>query len=306
MHFRGNLKVGRPRELCQAGGMRSGSFTFDWLRSAPLLCGIAAHLLNGCLGGQSGGETTSARTEPDGPGACACVAPGTRPVRARITRLEGGCAELTVVDVLEEPLPDEYQPLQAGDRFGGVLQLTCAQSPEVEAGDEVLAVFTRGTQSQNTCPEYLECSTAQCGPPPSATETTIAPECEALHAEDPSVDCKAVPSAPQDEAAAYDQCDSSCLMQTRTACEAHLAEEQLGGTVNVLKWEDERLLFYWAGEQRAETFEQLSSPTCGDRHNDLWQTHSEDPSSQSSDPSAAATRPSVAPPPQCPLPLTEQ
>ena len=48
-------------------------------------------LLTSCFGGQSGGETGElSPAAPDSPAACACVAEGTRPVRAQVTRLEAG------------------------------------------------------------------------------------------------------------------------------------------------------------------------------------------------------------------------
>jgi hypothetical protein len=273
-----------------------------WWRRATAQVSVA--LVSGCLGGQSGGETNGSSSQPDAPAACACVPLGTHPVHARVTRLEGGCAELVVVAFLGEPLPDEYMPLAVGDAFGGAVTPLCAGSPQVNAGDDVFALFSRGTQDSATCPEYRSCSRDRCGDPSALTTTTIAQECAERRAKDPSVDCPPSTISDEDALAAYDRCDTACLEETRDSCASHMDDTQLGGSVFVSPWNDGEVTFYWAGEQRSESYARLVAPECQSRHFDLWlnyyETHAQSqPRNGEQD---VAAPPDAAPPPICPLP----
>lgn len=260
-----------------------------------------------CWGGQSGGETGEhSPAAPDSPAACACVAEGTRPVRARVTRLEAGCAELEVLEVLEPPSENEYGALEVGDVFGGTLRLVCSGSEAIQQGDEVLAQFSRGAQSTSECREYRTCSMERCGDPSDAYETTSDPACIARREDDPSVDCPPIQTVDEDALEVYDRCDTACLEETRAACMSHVDQEQLGGTVVVTYWGPEALSFYWAGEQRLATFEELRSPECPAEMNALWQAYSRERHRAS--PSDVAEAPpdelTTTPAAECPLPAT--
>lgn len=244
----------------------------------------------GCLGGQSGGET-GARDPSEQPIPCACMPEGERPVRARITRLASGCAELEVLEQLVAPDPDEYKPLEVGDVFGGVLQLKCGGSAPVNEGDEVLALFRRGTQTSATCPEYRACSADRCGDPADAYTTTIDPNCAAAQANNPSLDCPPIETVDEAAVLAYDECDAACLEETRETCLSHASDEQLGGVVLVAKWDEDRVWFYWAGEERSEPWSTLQSSECHAHMQDLWQNY------YSALPKTPSSEEDVAPPP---------
>jgi hypothetical protein len=225
-----------------------------------------------CLGGQSGGETGT-HAPPDLPLPCACIPEGEHPVRARITRLTSGCAELEVLGQLVTPEPDEYRPLEVGNVFGGVLQLRCGGSDPVSEGDEVVALFRRGTQTSATCPEYRTCSAERCGDPRAAYTTVVDPDCAAAQAENPSLDCPPIEVVDEAAIRAYDECDAECLEETRETCLSHASDEQLGGVVLVSKWENHRVWFNWAGEQRNEPWATLHSSECPAYMRDLWQNY---------------------------------
>lgn len=261
-------------------------------------------LLTSCFGGQSGGETGElSPAAPDSPAACACVAEGTRPVRAQVTRLEAGCAELEVLEVLEAPFDNEYGALEVGDVFGGTLRLACSGSESIEQGDEVLAQFIRGAQSTSECREYRACSTERCGDPSDAYGTTSDPECIARREEDPSVDCAPIEVVDQAALEVYDRCDTACLEETRDVCMSHLGQEQLGGTVVVTRWQSENISFYWAGEERSASFEELRAPECPSEMNALWQTYYQARSRTSSGGAAEAPPDELTttPAPECPV-----
>lgn len=271
---------------------RARGFAAIWVTGAGLVCG--------CFGGQSGGETDNSEAPPEHPAPCACIPVGERPVRAKITRLEGGCVELVVLEQLVAPFPDEHAPLTVGETFGGVVKPLCTGSAEPSEGDEVLAMFTRGTQDGVTCPEYRACSLDRCGNPNDAA--TVDPECAERRAQDPTIDCP--PSASAEALAAYDRCDTQCLEQTRSACVARTAETQLGGNVSVARWENEGVSFFWAGQQRQEPFSQLVTPECNDRHQSLWSEYAREhvePHSEEDTPQAVAPQEPPASP-ACPLP----
>lgn len=267
MHFRGILLASAmvpSGNLCHAPIMRCSPAT----KSTGWLALMAALVTSSCLGGQSGGETGEVNARD--PAACACISTAARPVHARVTAFEGGCAELEVLEVLVAPEPDEYMPLGVGDTFGGVINLMCQGSPEIATGDEVLALFERGSQTSSTCAEYTACSKERCGSPDAAYTTSIDPECKAQQEQNAAVDCPPIEEVNEDVLVAYDQCDSQCLEETREVCATHALDEQLGGRVSVAKWVDDEVQFHWASQLRQESFEQLASPDCSERHRELW------------------------------------
>ena len=255
MQFRGNRRCSRvvsSIEVCHAGRMLRQSLTDYWRRprgNRAVVWVTCLALVSACFGGQSGGETDNEAKWPDAPAACACIAVGERPVRAKVTSLAGGCAELVVLDQLVAPLAGEHMPLTVGDTFGGLLRPLCNGGAEVREGDEVLALFTRGTQDSVTCSEYRACSRERCGAPTEAT-TTVESECAERQAQNPTVDCETIHVSDQDALAAYDRCDTECLEETREACAARIDETWLGGDVSVARWQDGEVLFFWACEQR--------------------------------------------------------
>lgn len=253
----------------------TGSAKQSFSRTLRSATWVACFALNGCLGGQSGGETGSLDEEPDAPAACACIAAGSNTVRAKLIRHEQGCAELVVTELLHEPLPGEYMPLAVGDTFGGATVPFCAGDAEVREGDEVFAQFTRGTQDSVGCPEYLACSTERCGDPNSLVTMTMASECEERRSKDSSVDC--APALENDEPAIaeYDRCDTQCLEETREVCARHANDTQLGGNVIVAPWHEGQVSFFWAGELRQETVEDLAAADCQARHHELWVSYYE-------------------------------
>lgn len=272
MQYRGNrfvpAVVGR-REVCQAGGMYRPSFAGSWPRLVATAMSCAA-LVGGCFGGQSGGETNSDVGLPEAPAVCACVPLGMHPVHARVTRLDGGCAELVVVGLLGEASTEDYLPLRVGDTFGGLLAPLCTGGREVNEGEDVFALFTRGTQDGATCPEYRACSIERCGNPDALVTTTISDECKERQAQDPEVDCEPTTISDEEALAQYDRCDTECLDQTRSACDARAEDTQLGGSVYVAPWTDGEVSFFWAGEQRSESPSDLIDPECPTRHQKLW------------------------------------
>ena len=189
------------------------------------------------------------------------------------------------------PDPDEYKPLEVGDVFGGVLQLKCGGSAPVNEGDEVLALFRRGTQTSATCPEYRACSADRCGDPADAYTTTIDPNCAAAQANNPSLDCPPIETVDEAAVLAYDECDAACLEETRETCLSHASDEQLGGVVLVAKWDEDRVWFYWAGEERSEPWSTLQSSECHAHMQDLWQNY------YSALPKTPSSEEDVAPPP---------
>lgn len=248
------------------------SLAAAWPRCAGAY--LSAALVSGCLGGQSGGETNDEAVHlPDAPAACACIAAGEHAIHGRVTRLEAGCAELVVVELLDAPSSHEYMPLEVGATFGGVVIPLCAGGPEVNEGDDVFARFSRGTQNGVTCPEYRACSNEHCGDPTTLTTTTIAGECAERRARDPNVDCPPLTVSDEAALAEYDRCDTQCLEETRDTCAGHANETQLGGTVWVAPWDDGMVSFYWAGEQRREAFGQLLEPACEERHARIWSSY---------------------------------
>ncbi len=272
----------------------------SWLRHSAWIGCVG---VSGCLGGQSGGES-GVHSEPDSPRACACIDERLLPVRAQVTRLEGGCAELVVVELLEQTPEDAYLPLAVGDSFGGVITPLCGGGPAVNTGDEVVALFSRGTQDSSGCPEYRACSLDRCGDPNAAYTTTTSPECEAERAADPNVDCQPQSEVDEDALVAYDRCDTACLEETRAVCATHASETQLGGTVVVAPWHDGQVSFYWAGETRAESYAALTDDTCSDRHHQLWveSRSSRVPTSSPQQDVAVAPPPEPSAAPMCPLP----
>lgn len=248
------------KRLCHAESMVLRS-PFGSTASA-VLCAVLA---GGCFGGQSGGEVG------EQPAPCACLSEGDRPVRALILQLSGGCAELEVLDVLTQPIANEYLPLETGDVFGGVLVASCNGGSGFAEGDEVLAQFTRGTQSSTTCVEYRACSAERCGELDDAKSTTIDPMCAQAQLDNPAIDCPPQEEWDQAAVAEYDRCDTECLEQTRQACAAHVPEEQLGGTVRVMKWAGSEAHYFWAGEQRSSTLGDLRSPQCNEHLGAQWE-----------------------------------
>lgn len=291
----GHSTVVRRLRLCHLEDMRFRSLTAEFLR----WCTYSSALLSsGCLGGQSGGETGN-HARPDSPAPCACIPDGSRPVRARVTALQGGCAELEVLEVLAEPQANEYLPLRVGDVFGGVLQPMCAGGASIEEGNEVLALFERGAQTSSACPEYVACSQQRCGSPDDAYTTTIDPECEAEQQDNPAIDCRPIEHVDEAALIAYDQCDTGCLEENRDVCATHTGDEQLGGRVQVSRWVDGEIQFHWAGQQRQETVEQLQSPMCQQRLHQLWNERPRTTNRSGGD--TAQAPPLAQDPPICPL-----
>lgn len=268
MQFRGNSEhsvLVAAAGLCHPDSM---SIHLPFARWRSLIHAVACTVLSGCFGGQSGGDVG------ERPAPCACFNQGDQPVRARILRVDGGCAELEVLEVLTEPVPNEYLPLETGDVFGGVIVASCSGGPEFAEGEEVLAHFTRGTQATTTCVEYRACSAQSCGKLDDAKSTTIDPVCAQAQFDDPSVDCPPQEEWDQAAVAEYDRCDSQCFEETRQACAAHVAEEQVGGTVRLVAWQGDQAHYFWAGQQRSATFEELWTSECSARLAAEWEAWS--------------------------------
>jgi hypothetical protein len=155
------------------------------------------------------------------------------------------------------------------------------------------------------CPEYRACSTERCGNPNDLTTTTISSECAARQNQDPMVDCEPITISDQDGLAEYDQCDTACLEETREVCADDAGATRLGGSVVLAPWDDGEVSFYWAGEQRHESYAALKAAECTARHYALWtdsletRTQGEQPESSQHDVAAAPLEPPAMP--MCPL-----
>jgi hypothetical protein len=249
-------------------------------------------------GGQSGGQTSEG--VGDAPYPCACLSDGLNAVRARITRNEGGCVELEVLERI-----GAGSELAPGDVFGGAALALCWNDAPVEGAAEVLAIFSPGQQAGAECVEYRSCSQQRCGNLEDAYSSSVDPECAARQRAGEPVDCQSTEIVDEAAVAAWDRCNSGCLSETSAACAAHEAEARLGGTVRMAPLAGDQLSFYWAGEARSEALAQLSAPECVSRHGELFESYFERRQrerAQGGGTSTPAAPPPSEPAPRCPLP----
>lgn len=250
-------------------------------------------------GGQSGGESSDGVGSAPYP--CACLPDGAGAVRARVTRDEGGCVELEVLEVL-----GTGSELAPGDTFGGVAEALCWSEAPFAGASEVLALFSPGQQAGSACVEYQSCSLQRCGRLEDAYSSSIDPECAARQSAGDPVDCQPIETVDEAAVVAWDRCDADCLGETRAACAAHEEEARLGGTVRLAPLAGDQLSFSWAGEVRRESLAELFAPECSTRHGELFQSYAE--RRQRERAQAGQTSSATAPPPpetarpMCPLP----
>jgi hypothetical protein len=219
------------------------------------------------IGGQSGNE--GAAVPPP------CISAGETVVVAVVERLESGCGELRVEQVVTS---SEEPPLAAGARVGGVVQRPFTATPPA-VGERALAVW--GAPGDR-CQLQLDCAAVQCGPQPQGDEGV----------------------------AAWDECASRCVESTRAECEALRQEEvdsgryALGGTLRLAPLDaagDARV--DWRGATRSVPVEQLLADGCADFFAGLPSAAAPSPGTGEPAPGAgAAPAPAPATPPTCPLP----
>lgn len=215
------------------------------------------------LGGQSGNE--GAAVPPP------CIGAGETVVVALVERLESGCGELRVEQVVAS-FTDE--PLAAGSRLGGVVQRPFTAAPPA-VGERALAVWSA---RRSDCQLQLDCSASQCGPQPESDAAL----------------------------AAWDQCNAGCIDSTRAECDAlHQAEVEsgrhaLGGALRLAPLDTAGdALVDWRGATRSVPIEQLLADDCDAYFADIPSVAA---SSEPSDGAAEAPPPAPAAPPTCPLP----
>jgi hypothetical protein len=222
-------------------------------------------------------------------------------VRASIIRDEGGCVELEVLEVL-----GASSELAPGDTFGGTAQPLCWNDPPLAGASEVLALFSPGQQASSECVEYRACSLQRCGRLEDAYSSSIDPACAARQNAGEPVDCQPIETVDEAAVMEWDRCNSGCLVETRAACAAHEQQARLGGTVRMAPLTGGQLSFFWAGEVRSESLEELSAPECSSRHAELFESYSERRERERAQAGQTSLPTEPAPPepvmPVCPLP----
>ena len=235
------------------------------LRLAALWLGCAwLGLIAGCAGGQSGTETPSAPPPDvpdggvtkggdrhDGPGgaappikadttqaiamACACTATsdGTALLRATLQAIDDCTARARVDEVLS---PGDAR-VTAGDVVGGALPGFGGrgQGLDLGVGDDVLVVYTRGTQDGESCTEYAQCLGKKCAG-------------QSDSARDGGVDCFA-----------------ACTSDTRAACAAHAEDARLGGQLVIARDGNNLVFGYEATDDAMSDSEERDGPLARSR-----------------------------------------
>jgi hypothetical protein len=147
---------------------------------------------------------------------CACAATSDRSVllRATLQSIDDCSARARVDAVLSPANP----ALASGDIVGGALPGfgECGQGLDLAAGDDVLLVYTRGTQDGESCAAYAQCIDEQCAKQPEP-------------ARDAGGDCFA-----------------TCVEDTRAACAAHADEARLGGQLVIARYGNNLVFGYEA------------------------------------------------------------
>lgn len=144
--------------------------------------------------------------------ACACAASSEHAMLLRATlQTIDACTARARIDEVLSPTSSE---LTSGDVVGGALPGFgyCGQGIRFAAGDEVLLVYTRGTQDGESCAEYAECVGKQCDAPEPARDGG--------------------------------DCFATCLADTRAACAAHADEARLGGQLVIAQYGNNLLFGY--------------------------------------------------------------
>ncbi len=196
---------------------------------------LLAFAVLACQDGQSGSENNDPKPplvtpEPQPPGIpsiphCPCgTTGGMAPIRARVLGAEPFAdVGVTRYRLVAEQLFGEVDGVAQGEEFGGYFDgtLMCGGEQPIEVGDEVLALYLRGTQDSDSCCEYIACS----------------------------VDCQALVTE-QGDGAGREQCQEECKVETATACAAHADEARLRGTLVLSLW-GEQIAVGRAGSQVA-------------------------------------------------------
>lgn len=211
-------------------------------------------------GGQSGNE--GAAVPPP------CVGEGDTAVLARLDRLEAGCSELTIEQVLRDLSGTE---LAAGRRIGGATQRPFTNVAP-SAGDLALAVWS---PPGDTCQLYLDCSLSEC--------------------------------AALDDPTALDACDGQCVESTRASCDELRQQElasgrrELGGSVRLARLNDSgNALIDWRGATRVVSVDQVLAEDCPAYFGDLPAVNTGEEAS--ADVASPAPSPQGTAAPMCPLP----
>jgi hypothetical protein len=204
---------------CSAADRREGT---EEPASNPPPPGDERDTEDAVYGGQSGNE--GAAVPPP------CVGAGETAVLARLDRLEAGCSELTVEQVLRD---FSDTALAAGHRIGGATQRPFTNVPP-STGDLALATWS---PPADTCQLYLDCSLSECGAP--------------------------------DDTAAWDACNGQCVESTRAQCdelrqqELNSGRNALGGTVRLARIDASgSALIDWRGATRAVSVDQVLAEDC--------------------------------------------
>lgn len=194
------------------------------------------------LGGQSGGEGNNFGRPAL---VCGCLTGSIHEqrwdmsgVRATVVSVNGRCGQLEVVEVL-----GRYSSLRRGNLLAGELLPLCGANPErqqLTTGDEVLAFIEPGTSD---CPEAEQCIEEDCGPPPTEGDLDMGAE-----------------------AIAWLNCQGGCIDGSEATCNARATQNN---TLRFMKIQEDLASFYWAGEVRQESVEQLSGASCLDRQTEL-------------------------------------
>lgn len=252
-------------------------------------------------GGQSGGQTSA---QGSAPFPCACLEQ--RPtVRATVVSAAGGCVELEVLETYGVGLD-----VSVGEVIGGVASPLCGAvyfaEPEFAEGDEVIAVYSRGSQDSSECAEYRACSLERCGPFPQEQPVEPDPDCVAEQQAGSPIDCRPSDGEPPDEAAllAWDTCDGQCVLDTREECAAHATDALLGGRVWMAKLQDAQLQYEWAGEMRSVPLAESFAADCSETLYEQFRDHYDRVMAETANGDAQATAPPPEPSPEpvCPLP----
>jgi len=205
--------------------------------------------LLGCGSGQTGSPSCVGTTS------CICdsLYAERSPVLLRGTVMSVGtlAADQQLTLTVEELVNPEYAwDIVVGDSVGGFYRSgpSCAPNGYVPApGDQVLAIYYRGDADHYPgCVEYQQCSSQNCGPRPSSTDS------------------------------AWDACDESCINDTFASCSLHRSEALAKGTLWLAKWGDQielgkgysiaatELSILIFSEQCNERFPRPPNPPCND------------------------------------------
>lgn len=230
--------------------------------------------------GQSGSETGDDEFRTP---VCACLGPHLEDesnqvaVRGTLVSAQQGCALLEVAEVLAD-----VENVESGDVIGGLLVPLCGTEewPTFEEGEEVLAVYRPKRINFSQCDSYRACE-QQCEAsmdpvqppstaPPGAANPPAAPPFAGLPGTTP-----------------VRECESQCAEETREECGPPEHEVRLGGELRVMKLDGDLASFFWAGESRTQSIEELSSVSCFMEHDEQMQSYLE----SQSEPDSASRQP---------------